>query len=212
MKRKYYMRGLGIGVIATCLIFMTALLAMGYPMSDSAVKRRARQLGMVEASGDATDNNSRTLKEIEEENKEDTRTSKTTKTTKTTKTNTTKTTTTTKQLKPGEKPDDGREKSDNEREESDREYKDSGKVSKGSNTAGDATKKDKTSDNVTIHIAGGDSSATVGSKLQSAGLVTSGSDFDRYLEKNGYDTHIHAGSFSIAKGSDYAAIAKKITG
>lgn len=182
MKRKYYMRGLGIGVIVTCLIFMTALLAMGYPMSDNAIRRRAKQLGMVDASGDATDNDSHTLKELKDEeekkNPSDAEVKTSTKVKKNKDGTRTTTTTTTRKMKGGGKTNEVR----------------------------------KVTDSVILHISGGDSSATVGAKLQKAGLVTSGTDFDHYLEQNGYDTHIRAGSFSIAKGSSYADIAKKITG
>lgn len=221
MKRKYYMRGLGIGIIATCLIFMIALLAMGFPMSDSAVKRRARQLGMVEASGDATENNdSRTLKEIQEEKDNSSASSSSSAQEGTTRTEvttdptgrTTTTTTTTKTHASGDKPDDGRQESDDARDKAESE-KTNGAKDNAKSAKKTATPAGKTgSESVKVTIAGGDSSDDVGSKLEKAGVVSSGSDFNHYLEQNGYDRTIHTGTFSIKKGSSFSDIAKKIAG
>ena len=50
MKRKYYMRGLGVGILATSMLFLIAMTVMGYPMNDDDIRRKAAALGMVEAS------------------------------------------------------------------------------------------------------------------------------------------------------------------
>lgn len=47
MKLKYYLRGLGIGMLVVALV-LVASGKVGAKMSDEAVKRRAEQLGMVE--------------------------------------------------------------------------------------------------------------------------------------------------------------------
>ena len=47
MKVKYYLRGLGIGMLVTALI-LTVSGRMNAKMSDEAVRRRAAELGMVE--------------------------------------------------------------------------------------------------------------------------------------------------------------------
>ena len=49
MKLKYYMRGIGIGILVTALILSISYLNKK-KMSDDEVKARARELGMVEAS------------------------------------------------------------------------------------------------------------------------------------------------------------------
>ena len=51
----------------------------------------------------------------------------------------------------------------------------------------------------------------MGDKLQEAGLVDSGSRFNRYLEDNNYDNVIQPGTYSIPKGSTYEEVAQIIT-
>ena len=49
MKLKYYLRGLGIGILVTAAILTIVYHTKG-SMSDSQIKKRAEQLGMVMAS------------------------------------------------------------------------------------------------------------------------------------------------------------------
>ena len=49
MKLKYYLRGLGIGIVVTAII-MTVALGNKQPMTDDEVIARAKQLGMIENS------------------------------------------------------------------------------------------------------------------------------------------------------------------
>ena len=39
MKRKYYMRGLGVGILATSMLFLIAMTVMGYPMNDDDIRK-----------------------------------------------------------------------------------------------------------------------------------------------------------------------------
>lgn len=220
MKKKYYMRGLGVGIIVTALILMLGLFLSGVPMTDAAIKRRARALGMVdstEASGDAS---SRTLKELQEEKQK--KTSSDAKTTTTTSSDGDVTTTTTKTFDPTQKKDDGKssstnqkssENSDDDKAASKSSKTDSDKSKSVSSSKSDKNTKDSAqTKNVSITIQGGDSSLSVGKKLQNAGLISSASTFNDYLEQNGYDHIIHTGTYSISKGSSYKEIAEAITG
>lgn len=49
MKLKYYLRGCGVGIVVTVVIFMVAIKAKGGIMTDQKVMRRASELGMVMA-------------------------------------------------------------------------------------------------------------------------------------------------------------------
>lgn len=49
MKLKYYLRGLGIGIVVTVFIMMAAL-GNKQPMTDEEVMARAKELGMIENS------------------------------------------------------------------------------------------------------------------------------------------------------------------
>ena len=48
MKLKYYMRGLGIGILMTAII-MSVAYAGRDEMTDEEIKARAKELGMVES-------------------------------------------------------------------------------------------------------------------------------------------------------------------
>lgn len=46
MKLRYYLRGLGLGIVITTVFF--AVSRPGHAMSDQEVMKRAKELGMVE--------------------------------------------------------------------------------------------------------------------------------------------------------------------
>lgn len=221
MKRKYYMRGLGVGIIVTSLILMLGLFFSGLPMTDAAVKRRARALGMVEANEASGDASSRTLKELQEEQEKKAGSDAKVKTTTTTNSDGDVTTVTEKEADPLEKKKDGKnsstdasskENSSDSKSESSSSKKSSDTEKAKESTTSKKNTEDSGQKNISITITGGDSSLSVGKKLQSAGLVSSASAFDDYLEQNGYDHVIRTGTFSIAQGSSYRDIAREITG
>lgn len=47
MKLRYYLRGLGVGILVTAVI-MTVALSKKQPMTDDEVIKRAKELGMIE--------------------------------------------------------------------------------------------------------------------------------------------------------------------
>ena len=49
MKAKYYLRGMGIGILVTTLIFGTALVFYKPGLSEEQIRREAAKLGMVNA-------------------------------------------------------------------------------------------------------------------------------------------------------------------
>lgn len=48
MKLKYYLRGIGVGLILTVVFYSTMIIPRKYRMTDDEVKRRAQELGMVQ--------------------------------------------------------------------------------------------------------------------------------------------------------------------
>lgn len=48
MKLKYYLRGMGIGMLVTAIIFITVIIPEKQNMSDAEIKEAAAKLGMVE--------------------------------------------------------------------------------------------------------------------------------------------------------------------
>ncbi len=213
MKRKYYMRGLGVGILATSMIFLIALTISGYPMSDDDIRRKAAALGMVDASGDATGvEDSKTLVQAKKE-QEDTDTKDTNKTEIDKKSDS----------KATSQKDEDKAKDKNDTSKDDKKKGTKTTEKKGNTTVinrtGDKVDKQDTAptstknDNgtVTFKIRSGEDSATVGANLYKAGLVDSGFDFNTYLEQNGYDTSIHPGTYTISSGSTYQQIAGIIT-
>ena len=72
MKLKYYLRGIGLGVVLTAIIMGFALGARNAPVSDAEVIEKAKGLGMVEGGvlSDYSDEGGSTAK-LEEEKKPD---------------------------------------------------------------------------------------------------------------------------------------------
>ena len=64
---------------------------------------------------------------------------------------------------------------------------------------------------VHLTISSGESSWTVSQNLAELGLVEDASSFDRFLSQGGYDKSIRVGEFEVPMGADYEEIAKIIT-
>lgn len=64
----------------------------------------------------------------------------------------------------------------------------------------------------TITINRGDGSHTVAKKLEDAGVVTSADTFDEFLCRNGYDKKLRIGTFSIPADAGDEQIARIVTG
>lgn len=66
-------------------------------------------------------------------------------------------------------------------------------------------------DIVTVVIRSGDSSESVSKRLEEAGLVSSASAYNQYLCGNGYDKRLAAGSHEIPVGATEEEIARALT-
>ena len=49
MKMRYYLRGLGLGILVTAIFFLVGD-SSGKTMSDEQIKARAKELGMIEST------------------------------------------------------------------------------------------------------------------------------------------------------------------
>lgn len=77
--------------------------------------------------------------------------------------------------------------------------------------AATATSSAASSETATIIIRSGSGSDTVAKQIAQAGLVESASSFDQYLMDNGYSRRISVGTYEIPVGSTEEEIAKIIT-
>ncbi len=199
MKLRYYMRGLGIGILVTALLLVLSGRKEN-SLSDQQIIERATELGMV------MDDKS-VLKESKTEAKQE----ETTPETETEQKETTP--------EPVEQEEQGKVQKVEEpvTEEPKQEkitpepvkQEEQGKIEKVEEPATEETKQEET---VTITVASGASSVSVAKQIEQAGLVDSAADFDSYLCRNGYDKKICVGNHVIPKNATEEEIAKALTG
>ncbi|MBO4375748.1 MAG: hypothetical protein J5811_00500 [Lachnospiraceae bacterium] len=212
MKLKYYLRGIGIGMLVTALILSVSYLNHN-KMSDEEVKARARELGMVESTSllEAVNGKEESVK-AEETTPAPTKEA---------------TPEPTKEVTPEPTEEPTPEPTEEPTPEPTKEptpeptkeptatptpeptpqgaSEDPGSIGKETPAQGSST-------TTTIRINSGDSSVTVARAVEEAGLVASASDFDAFLCANGYDKRLHVGTYEIPFDLTYAEMAKIFVG
>ena len=222
MKLRYYLRGLGIGMLVAALVLILSGNTGG-KMSDEAVKRRAVELGMVEknktvledvagggTSGEDTEQDTEEAAEprIKERG--------------TVSENTADVQSAEADAEPKEdaerKPQAGGEDENTaDGQEEKEEQPQKSEEQKAVEEIENAERGHEVAENsvpetiVTFVVQHGDSSISVARRAQELGLVVSAADFDVFLCQNGYDKRISVGSYEIAVGESEKEIADKIT-
>lgn len=201
MKIRFYLRGLGLGILVTSIFFLICGRS-SQTMSDEMIKARAKELGMTESvvlAELATQEKEQVL-ETEEAVKEVTETEESAEE---------------KVEEPVEEP--VTETVDESEEESVSKETDEEDVSISEETTveevsvEESVTVESTSANtepVSVMVNRGDGSDTVSKRLQEAGLVADAYEYDRYLMANGYDKRIGAGEHIIPAGATWEDIAK----
>lgn len=219
---KYYLRGLGIGIVVSTLLVGIATGNRKETLSDEEIKQRARELGMVETSGVIADELPITLATeapTKEPVKEPVSAQENEKEVESSPAGEPEALPTEMPIAEEETAIAGEE---TEIAVEEAEMTGEEKVAE----AGDETNNEETvsvatetpsetkepSQTITITVKGGDGSYTVCKKLEEAGLIESATAYDAYLYRNGYDKRIIAASHEIPVGSDEEQIAKIITG
>lgn len=227
MEKKYYFRGLGLGIIVTAVIMGVALSGGGTKekMTDAEIIARAKELGMVENS---------TLLEAagEEENGQDEAEAAPVK----------KDDPVRKDIsvaaEAAEKEEAELEKTEkekteiekNEEEENEEEENEEKPVvgtpenqaeekSEPAADTNEMTKQDEdipkpeteTATTKSVTISSGDGSYTVAKKLEEAGVVSSAAAYDDFLCANGYDKKLRPGTFEIPADAGDEEIARIVT-
>ena len=197
MKLRYYLRGLGIGMLVAALVLILSGNTGG-KMSDEAIKHRAAELGMVEkdktvlgdigsevSAGQPEDVWQSAITEdmpvLEEE--KDTAAEET------------------DEVSEEDKGTAG-EEIDGASEERADEVADRAK---------DVAENSVPKNIVTFEVRSGDSSDSVARRAEEMGLVKSAADFDAFLCQNGYDKRISVGSYEIEVGATEREIADIVT-
>ena len=190
MKLRYYLRGLGIGIIVTALMMGIATRDTA-SMTDAEIKAAAYALGMV-------DSNSIKLSDIrtteepgdnnEAENVEDTAGSS-----------------------EAENAENAAESSEAENAEDTAGSSEAENVGDNTEDTGNSGENEEPGETASITIKSGSGSRTVCNQLKEAGLIEDAGAFDQYLVDNGYSRRICVGTYKIESGSDWEKIAKIIT-
>ncbi|MBR1597437.1 MAG: hypothetical protein IJ661_00830 [Lachnospiraceae bacterium] len=210
MKFKYYLRGIGIGIIFASIIFLVAYNdSKPSGLSDNEIIERAKELGMVEANDPIN-------KLIDNKSTENTSAEKSDNITESTMTSENTT----------EKKNDTEASTENSTENTSEVNSANIKTDAGTNTENETIEKtteaasteDNNSskfadDNKTyeLSITRGMSSYPVSQELEKLGLIDDAAKFDDYLIENGYANRISVGTHKLTKGMDYHTIAELIS-
>lgn len=185
MKLKYYMRGLGIGIIVTSLL-------MGYSNKTHATDQKSQLV--TETNVEETDNSSLTLREqndalsqvdVSEEE--------------------------TGSAEQNDNIGEITSESETFSKESVSENPSEEEVVTDIDGQEGTSTLLKNGDKVIITVNTGEGSGTVARKLENAGVIDNASEFDAYLMQHGYDKSISRGDHEVVVGSSWMEIAKQLT-
>ena len=210
MRLKYYLRGLGIGIVVTAVIMGVSADRQRPAMTEEQIIARAKELGMVEQEGilaeivgesAATDNQKEAPKA--ETPKAETPKQEEVKA-ETTQTAEPKAEALKEETAKTEAPKEEAAKTEAPKEEAAKtETPEPEETSK-------PEKVQKTS-SVVVSIYPGEGSYTVSRKLAALGLVESADIYDKFLCQNGYDKKLCTGNYTITEGATADEIARILT-
>ena len=221
MEKKYYFRGLGLGIIVTAVIMGIALSGGGKKekMTDDEVIARAKELGMIEDSrllepseeGNAGDGQEEEAPSAQDEN-------------------TVKKDIAVAQQEEEADPQQETEKpvvdtpesvQTGENEAAETEEPGAAAEAVGQKPVANTNEMNRQDEDVpepetdgakTVTIASGDGSYTVAKKLADAGVVGSATAYDNFLCANGYDKKLRPGTFEIPANASEEQVARIVTG
>ena len=203
MKLKYYLRGLGIGILITTVILSLAGIGRKN-MTDEEVVKRAKELGMVESTllSDLPDQTkAEEVRPTEPETSLQPETSEQENSAEP-EAGPGPETSEPETLEPEVSPEPEETASTPETPVAPEETPVSPEDGNPDTPAGET---------VTLVIGRGESSTTVSKNLKKAGIVEDATAFDRFLCNNGYDKKIITGTYEIPYGASEEEIAKIIT-
>ena len=219
MKLRYYLRGLGIGIVITALLMGFTKTATKETLSDDEIIARAEALGMVQSSVLSSDLNH------EEQGEDGVTVSYNTALDKSdiaalpdsagadqtedaagvVDTEATDKTADAAGVVDTEATDKTADVADNSTKATDT----TDKVKNDTTVTDDADNSGTTgATTITVTINSGDGSDTVARRLTELGVITDAGDFDRYLCQNGYDKKLATGNHEINAGAGYQEIAE----
>ena len=204
MKIRYYLRGLGLGILVTAIFFMVSG-KQSQTMSDEMIKARAKELGMSESVvlAEMATQEEKTIPVAEEETipvvEEET------VPVAEEEMNTTEALTEEAVSKEASE-EVSFEEETTVTETTEEAARESAIEEEPIEEA--VSEEAVSKEPVVVTVNRGEGSDTVSRRLQEAGLVADAHEYDRYLMANGYDKRIGAGEHSIPAGATWEDIAK----
>ncbi len=236
MKLKYYLRGLGIGIIVTALIMGIALKDR-LPLTDAEIRAKALTLGMVDSDsqslgdirqsaspesdrrespgfgGDSEGVKEPGKSEAPQETEENPKESENSQETEENPKESEKSQEAEENPKESEKSQETGNLKESEGPVEPQGAEDSEELDEQRETKDrqDSGEPQTSEEAVTIEVRRGDSSGAVARRLEEAGLVEDAARFDRYLIDNELSRRVSVGRYEIALGTAEEEIAKIIT-
>ena len=200
MRLKYYLRGLGLGIIFAVFIMMVGYRNHGSSMSDSQIIEKAKALGMVEtedSSGMKTDNKTdgKTDKKIDT-SEPDTSTADTS---------------TAEDTQTGTDNTDADNTTDTANADTTAPSDAAATDPAASDAAGTDAAQPQQNTTFTITVGGGDTCRMIAERLQTAGIIDDAEKFRVYMGQKGVDQFIADGSHEIPYGASYDDIINILT-
>ncbi len=211
MKLKYYLRGLGIGMIVTALIlgisFSNRQDQTSQIMTDDQIRERAAELGMVDSS-------ELTLAALQNSAKQPTEgtAEENTQTQEQNNIEAEPETTVPAETQATVEPETTQEPEATAEPEPEKTAEPEKTVGPETTAEPEVTEAPQRTQTASITIQRGDDSGSASRRLYEAGLVENAKAFDNYLCNNGYSRSINPGTYEIAPGTSEEEIAKIITG
>ncbi len=220
MRLKYFIRGIGVGVLVTTLILSIAHISASKKMSDADVIDRAKELGMEFTSLFEDDSQTGETKDIAEASTENT--------TASTPEATTDESVSESVSEDGTSSEEvTTESTTQESTEPVTEEKTTQQTTEATTTQPPTTEPETTTqepvtqkpeaadDGVIVYqleIVSGMSSNKVAAAIEAAGIVSSAKELDDFLVGGGYADRIRVGSFTLNSNMSFQDIANTITG
>lgn len=199
MRLKYYLRGLGLGIIFAVFIMMVGYHNHGSSMSDSEIIEKAKALGMVE-----TEDSSGMKNDKKTDNKTDEKSDK--------KTDTSEPDTTIADTSVAGDTQTGTDNTDadNIAGAADADTTAPSDVAATDSAASDAAQPQQNT-TFTVTVGSGDTCRMIAERLQAAGIIDDAEKFRAYMGQKGVDQFIADGSHEIPYGASYDDIINILT-
>ncbi len=203
MRLKYYLRGLGLGVLITTIILMISFRIHGTSLSDDEIRERAKKLGMIVPETEQSQDDTEAFHTLDEPQEGDTQKPDD---------EDSQTTDDGQNSQADENPpvSENPENSDSPENPAVPSNPDNPSAAEPEGGATNPENPPQTG-TVTITVARGEVCRQIAEDLKSHNLVSDAEEFRLYMFHNGYDSLIQQGSFEIPYGATYEQIAALLT-